>query len=188
MHEKSIERIEREKKQKNSCDICDIKRNTETLLKSHKKAVHGDIKRNLSEMRRGPKITISPPSLSPPFKKVKEEVTIVGEDDLTERIEKLKKRKGKQQDPATSIKNSNIEIIAIQKKEIDNLNRLLTASGEVIANLENENNNLNSKSEFYEEVAEGLVIENESQLLKLQQLVEQTQENNSSQGKVQPRS
>ena len=77
MHEKSIERIERERKQQFSCDKCDIKRNTETLLKSHKKVVHGDIKRNLSEMRRGSNITISPPSLSPPFKKVKEEVTIV---------------------------------------------------------------------------------------------------------------
>ena len=32
-------------------------------------------------------------------------------------------------------------------------------------------------------MAESLVIENESLLLKLQQLVEQTQENNSSQGK-----
>ena len=59
-----------------------------------------------------------------------------------------------------------------RQKEIDNLNRLLIASGEVIATLENENNHLNSKSEFYEEVAESLT-ENESLLLKIQQLDEQ---------------
>ena len=69
MHEKSLQRIEREKRQQFSCDQCDIKRSTDVLLRSHKKLVHGVIKRTLSEMRRGPKVTVSPPSLSPPAKK-----------------------------------------------------------------------------------------------------------------------
>ena len=43
----------------------------------------------------------------------------------------------------------------------------------MIYNLEHENNNLNAKAEFYEEVAESLVIENESLLLKLQYIEEQ---------------
>ena len=42
----------------------------------------------------------------------------------------------------------------------------------MISNLENENTHLNAKAEFYEEVAESLMTENESLLLKLQQLVE----------------
>ena len=159
MHEKSLQRIERERKQQFSCDECDIKRDTEVLLKSHKKLVHGNIKRDLSEMRRETKSTRSPPSLSPPPKKVKEGEVSIDEDDLEERIEKLR--------------NPKAEVIALQKKEIDNLNRLLEASGEVISNLENENNQLNAKAEFYEEVAESLVTENESLLLKLQQLDEQ---------------
>ena len=164
MHEKSLERIERERKQQFKCDQCDIKRNTEILLKSHMKQVHGFMKRNLSEMKRGTKTTRSPPSLSPPNKKVKEDEITIDKDDLESIIEQLRIPKPKRPEH---------EVIEIQKKEIDNLNTLLTASGEVIANLEDENNHLNAKAEFYEEVAESLVTENESLLLKLQQLEEQ---------------
>ena len=71
-----------------------------------------------------------------------------------------------------------------KEKEMENLKQLLTASGEVIATLEEENNHLNAKSDFYEEVAEGLVIENETLLLKLQHIEEQkTQQNVVSPGK-----
>ena len=64
-------------------------------------------------------------------------------------------------------------MILDSQKEIDYLKRLLTASEEVISTLENKNDHLNSKSEFYEEVAESLVTENESLLLKIQQIKEQ---------------
>ena len=59
------------------------------------------------------------------------------------------------------------------KKKIDDLERLLTARGEVIANLEQENNQLNAKAEFYVELAEDLTIENESLVLILQQAREE---------------
>ena len=164
MHEKSLQRLEREKSQIYSCDECDIKRSTEVLLKSHMKHVHGNIKRNLSEMRRGPKVTRSPPSLSPPSKKPKEDNSELEEEELEKRIENIRRPRPKKKEP---------ELQADNKKEIDNLKRLLSASGEVIATLEDENNHLNTKAEFYEEVAEGLVIENESLLLRLQQKEEQ---------------
>ena len=141
MHEKSLQRLEREKKQQFSCDECDIKRSTEALLKSHKKIVHGNIKRNLSEMRRGPKVTVSPPSRSPPSKKVKEDDITLEEEDLEKRIGNLRRPIAKRQDP---------ELIQSKEMEIDNLKRLLTTSGEVIATLENKNNNLNNKAKFYE--------------------------------------
>ena len=54
------------------------------------KLVHGDLKRDLSEMRKRPKwakVTASPPSLSPPSKKTKEEDTPVEVEDLEARIE-----------------------------------------------------------------------------------------------------
>ena len=176
MHEKSLQRLERESKQQFSCKICDIKRNTEVLIKSHMKTVHGDLKRNLSEMRK-PKAKHSPPNLSPPAKKAKEndstqeeedkiqveeEDTTFDEEDLNKRMELLKR-------PAANKEELNTKLT----KEIDNLERLLTASGEVIANLENENNQLHAKAEFYEEVAEGIVIENESLILKIQQQKEE---------------
>ena len=168
MHEKSLQRVARESKQQFPCDMCDIKRNTEILLKSHIKLVHGHMQRNLSEMKRGTKTSHSPPSLLPPYKKVKENEDTIDEADLERRIVEL--RKPKAQSPEN-------KIIAVQKKEIDKLNTLLMASGEVIANLEDENNHLNTKAEFYEEVAESLVTENESLLLKIQQIEEQrTQE------------
>ena len=176
MHEKSLQRLERESKQQFFCEICDIKRNTEVLIKSHMKTVHGDLKRNLSEMRK-PKAKHSPPNLSPPAKKAKEndstqeeedkiqveeEDTTFDEEDLNKRMELLKR-------PAANKEELNTKLT----KEIDNLERLLTASGEVIANLENENNQLHAKAEFYEEVAEGIVIENESLILKIQQQKEE---------------
>ena len=164
MHEKSLQRIERERNQKYACDKCDIKRSTEVLLKSHMKLVHGHLKRSLSETGKGPKATISPPSRSPPSKKVKEEDALLEEEDLEKRIVKLKRPIQKGQEPI---------LPQNKQKEIENLNRLLIASGEVIATLEGENNNLNSKAEFYEEVAESLVIENESLFLKIQQIEEQ---------------
>ena len=185
MHEKSLQRIERERKQQFSCDECDIKRNTEILLKSHKKLVRGNIKRNFSEMRRETKSRPSPPSLSPPPKKVKEDEVSVNKDDLDERVEEPSKVKEDDdsineeelEERINKLRNPKTEIIAIQKKEIDNLNRLLTASGEVISNLENENNELNAKAEFYEEVAEGLVTENENLLLKLKHQKEKYETN-----------
>ena len=179
MHEKSLQRLERERKQQYQCDECDIKRDTEVLLKSHKKLVHGNIKRNLSEMKRGSKTTHSPPSLSPPPKKVKENEDPTNEDinaDIKEDINEDVHESTNEDELDARIerlRTSKAEIISIQKKEIDNLNNLLSASGEVITNLENENNNLNAKAEFYEEVAESLVTENESLLLKLQQIKEQ---------------
>ena len=149
MHEKSMERIERENKQRFACNKCDIKRSTNVFLKSHMKLVHGDLKRDLSEIRKRPKQAKaigSPPSLSPTSKKAKEEdITVevensearVEEDDLEARINDLRR-------PNTN---------ALQNK-IDDLERLLTASGEVIANLEQENNQLNAKAEFYVELAD----------------------------------
>ena len=71
MHEKSFQRLERERKQQLSCEIFDIKRSTKDLIKSHLKTVNGDLKRNLSEMRRL-KAKHLPPSSSPPAKKAKE--------------------------------------------------------------------------------------------------------------------
>ena len=56
-------------------------------------------------MKRESKTTRSPPSLSPPPKKAKEEELSINEDDLEERIERLKKPK----DPK-------VEVISIQKK------------------------------------------------------------------------
>ena len=56
---------------------------------------------------------------------------------------------------------------------MEDLERFLTASGEVIANLEEENNQLHAKAKFYEEVAEDLTIKNQSLLLKLQQKEEE---------------
>ena len=82
MHKKSLQRVERESKQQFSCDECHIKRSTEVLLKSHKKCVHGNIKRSISEMRRGTKTTRSPPSMSPPAKKAKEEEEKLGEEEM----------------------------------------------------------------------------------------------------------
>ena len=43
---------------------------------------------------------------------------------------------------------------------MEDLERFLTASGEVIANLEEDNNQLHAKAKFYEEVAEDLTIKN----------------------------
>ena len=179
MHEKSLQRLEREMKQNYSCDLCDIKRSSEVLLKSHMKIVHSHLKRDYSEMRK-PKTKHSPPSSSPPFKKVKEnsptqkvdqpkgeeENRTFDEEDLEARIEVLRRPRANTDDLSTTM-------VTKHKQEIDNLERLLTASGEVIANLETENNQLHAKAEFYEEVAEGLVVENESLLLKLQQKEEE---------------
>ena len=95
MHEKSLQRIEREGNQKFSWEKCDIKRSTEVLMKSHMKAVHGYLKRSLSEIKRGPKAVVSPPSRSPPTKKIKEEDNILNEEDLEERIDKLRRPKQK---------------------------------------------------------------------------------------------
>ena len=76
---------------------------TDVLLKSHMKLVHGDLKRDLSKMRKRPKrakAIASPPSLSPPSKKAKEEdITVevensearVEEDDLEARINDLRR-------------------------------------------------------------------------------------------------
>ena len=168
MHEKSMERIEREKKQRFACNKCDIKRSTDVLLKSHMKLVHGDLKRDLSEMRKRPKRTkaiASPSSLSPPSKKAKKEDTTVEEENSEARIE--------EDDLEARINDLRIPNTNTQQKKIDDLERLLTASGEVIANLEEENNQLNAKAEFYVELAEDLTIENESLVLQLQQAREE---------------
>ena len=125
MHEKSLQRIERERKQQFSCDECDIKRNTEILLKSHKKLVHGNIKRNLSEMRRETKSRPSPPSLSPPPKKVKEDEVSVNKDDLDERVEEPSKVKEDDdsineeelEERINKLRNPKTEIIAIRRKK-----------------------------------------------------------------------
>ena len=157
------------------------------------------------ELRRGSKTTRSPASSSP-SKKVKEddisveenytkeegnkndeeveevqeeertqeviteEETTLEDDDLEQRIENIRRPRPKTMEPNPLLDKD---------KEINNLKRLLAASGEVIATLEDENNHLNAKAEFYEEVAEGLVIENESLLLRLKHKEElKTQKNN----------
>ena len=89
LHEKSIERIERERKQPFACNKCDIKRSSEVLLKSQMKLLHRDLKRDFSEMKLRPKqakVTASPPSLSLPCKKAEEEDTPVEVEDLEVRI------------------------------------------------------------------------------------------------------
>ena len=141
MHEKSLERIDHESKQRFACDKCDIKQSTKVLIKGHKKLVLRDMKRNLSEMRKRPKskATASPPSLSPPTKKAKEDDTTTEEEDLETRIENLKR-------PKTNN----------QQIKFEDLERLRTASGKVIANLDEENNQLHAKAEFHKEVAESL--------------------------------
>ena len=129
MHEKSLQWLERERKQQFSCDECDIKRNTEILLKNHKKLVHDNIKKNLSEMRRGLKTISSPTSPSPPTKKEKENSISLEKEDL-ERKKSLRRPRPKNQEPVLHDKN---------QKEIVNLKNILTASGEVIANVKDEN-------------------------------------------------
>ena len=105
---------------------------------------------------------------------MKEDDITLEEEDLEMRIENIRRPRVKKQEP---------EVGQSKQKEINDLKRLLLASGEVIATLENKNNNLNNKAEFYEEVAEGLVTENKS-LLRLQQMQEKKiQENNLISGK-----
>ena len=94
-----------------------------------------------------------PPNPSPPHKKVKENNTSQEEEDLEKRMEALKRPKDNQPEANTSL------VTKLQNK-IEDLERFLTASGEVIANLEEENNQLQAKAEFYEEDAEDLTIEN----------------------------
>ena len=84
---------------------------------------------------------------------------------MEKRIKKLRRPQTKRKEPKTQ-----------SDKEMENLKRLLTASGEVIATLEDENNHLNGKA--YKEVAEGLVVENESLLLKIKQMEEKKIEQN----------
>ena len=127
-------------------------------------------------MRR-PKAKHSPLSLSPPAKKVKENDSTLEEGSKTQDEEKdtsfdeedLDKRMEMLRRPTANIEELNKKL----QRQIDNLQRLLTASAEAIDNLENENNQIHSKAEFYLEVAEGLVTENENLLLKIQQQQEE---------------
>ena len=106
---------------------------------------------------------------------ITEEETTLEDEDLEQRIENIRRPRPKTMEPNPLLEKD---------KEINNLKRLLAASGEVIATLEDENNHLNAKAEFYEEVAEGLVIENESLLLRLKHKEElKTLKNNTSANK-----
>ena len=51
------------------CEMCNIKKKTESELRVHKSTMHNRIKRNLSEMKRGPISRTISVKRSPPMKK-----------------------------------------------------------------------------------------------------------------------
>ena len=62
-----------------------------------------------------------------------------------------------------------------QEKELEGLKQVLYGAREVISNLENECDERNQKAEFYEEMSENLVKENENMISKIKQISEEKQ-------------
>ena len=89
---------------------------------------------------------------------------------MDKRIKKLIRSK-----ESRVIATNTIETKSKQEKEIKELKQLLTGAREVILNLEDECGELHKKAEFYEDMSENLVTENENMIVKMKQISEQTQ-------------